>query len=91
MKSRIGYLSPVFPGQKHIFFWREYTALENKGVQLDLISTRRPPQQIMSHMWTGEALRNTTYLSSPTQYVRGRIIELIHGGPLALARYVRAS
>ena len=31
-KLRIGYVVPQFPGQTHIFFWREVRALEAMGL-----------------------------------------------------------
>jgi colanic acid/amylovoran biosynthesis glycosyltransferase len=60
---RIGYVVPEFPGQTHIFFWRELQALAAMEVECDLISTRLPPKNIMSHSWTHEAVSSTTYLS----------------------------
>lgn len=59
---KIGYLIPEFPGQTDIFFWREYKALQELGVDVDIVSTRRPPQNIMSHSWTKEAEAQTSYL-----------------------------
>ena len=41
--QKIGYLIPEFPGQTHIFFWRELQALPGKGVSPELVSTRPPP------------------------------------------------
>ena len=32
MPLRLGYLIPQFPGQTHIFFWRELEALQARGV-----------------------------------------------------------
>lgn len=91
MKSKIGYLIPVFPGQTHIFFWREKTAIENRGIQVDVVSTRRPPKQIISHAWTEEAMRDTTYLFSPLQYLSGTVLELLRCGPRALLRCGQAA
>ena len=59
---QIGYLIPQFPSQTHIFFWRELLALKESGVEADLISTRRPPQGIVSHTWSQEAAQRTVYL-----------------------------
>ena len=36
----LGYLIPQFPGQTHIFFWRELKALETLGFRVVLMSTR---------------------------------------------------
>lgn len=40
---RLGYLVPQFPGQTHMFFWREIRALEKLGMSLTKPSTRPPP------------------------------------------------
>ncbi len=63
---RIGYFIPEFPGQTHIFFWREYQALKRLGIQPELVSTRRPPPGIVSHNWSDDAIRHTTYLFPPS-------------------------
>lgn len=59
---RIGYLIPEFPAQTHAFFWREREALRELGIDTCLISTTRPPQSIISHTWSEQALRETIYL-----------------------------
>jgi len=64
--QRIGYLIPEFPGQTHIFFWRERRELQHRGIDAELISTRRPPPGIVSHEWSSEAARQTRYLYPPT-------------------------
>jgi glycosyltransferase involved in cell wall biosynthesis len=58
---RIGYFIPEFPGQTHIFFWREWHVLKELGVEADWVSTR-PPKAISSHTWAREAGQNTSYL-----------------------------
>jgi colanic acid/amylovoran biosynthesis glycosyltransferase len=60
---RIAYLVPEFPGQTHIFFWREIEALSKIGVETHIVSTRRPPKPIVSHNWAETAQANTFYLS----------------------------
>lgn len=59
---KIGYVVPEFPGQTHVFFWREIQRLEQAGVVVDLISTRKPPQGLRSHLWSSEVQQRTTYL-----------------------------
>ncbi|WP_425071647.1 exopolysaccharide biosynthesis GT4 family glycosyltransferase EpsE [Sagittula sp. S175] len=59
---RIGYIVPQFPGQTHIFFWREIKALEAMGHEVHVFSTRKPPAKLISHDWAGEAMARTTYL-----------------------------
>jgi len=59
---RLGYLVPQFPGQTHIFFWREIAALQARGVSVHLMSTRRPPAGLISHDWSDQAILRTNYL-----------------------------
>lgn len=58
----IGYIVPQFPGQTHIFFWREIKALEDMGHTVHIFSTRKPPAGLISHAWSEEAMARTTYL-----------------------------
>lgn len=58
----IGYLVPEFPGQTHIFLWREYQALTDLDVSVKLVSTRRPPEKVRSHDWSVHAESITSYL-----------------------------
>lgn len=60
----LGYLVPQFPGQTHIFFWREIAELEARGVTVHLLSTQPPPQGLIAHDWSGAAMARTTYLAS---------------------------
>lgn len=62
MNMRIAYLTPEFPGQTHAFIWREHQFLQEDGVDIDIISTKLPPQQIRSQTWAKEAEALTTYL-----------------------------
>ncbi len=62
MTRKLGYLVPQFPGQTHIFFWREIAALEARGVEVHLFSTRPPPPGLIAHDWSGAAMARTTYL-----------------------------
>lgn len=39
---RLGYLVPEFPGVTHVIFWREMRRLREAGVEVRLLSTRRP-------------------------------------------------
>ena len=61
--QKIGYLVPEFPGQTHIFFWRELQALATLDIDADLVSTRLPPARIISHDWAAGAIARTTYLA----------------------------
>ena len=62
MKAKIGYFIPQFPGQTHIFLWRERLFLAELGIETDLVSTQLPPKAIVSHVWAEEAKKNTVYL-----------------------------
>lgn len=62
MTKRIAYVIPKYPGQTHIFFWREMKALEKLGVVVDAVSTQPPPSREVVHEWAAEALRTTPYL-----------------------------
>ncbi|WP_089884420.1 exopolysaccharide biosynthesis GT4 family glycosyltransferase EpsE [Citreimonas salinaria] len=62
---RIGYLVPQFPGQTHIFFWREIAALEAMGHEVHVFSTRPPAAGLIAHDWSGDAMARTTYLGRP--------------------------
>ncbi|MDA7429900.1 glycosyltransferase family 4 protein [Primorskyibacter aestuariivivens] len=70
--DKIGYLVPQFPGQTHIFFWREIAALEAQGVEPVLLSTRKPPAGLIAHDWSDTAMARTTYLAdaSPLALLR---------------------
>ena len=59
----IGILIPQFPGQTHIFFWREILELQKMGVSVALFSTTRPPPGLIAHDWSDRAMADTTYLA----------------------------
>ena len=84
---RVGYLVPEFPGQTHLFFWRELQGLADAGVDCELISTRAPPAGVVSHSWAPAAIRRTTYLSP---LGAGDLVEAVRllasAGPSRLAR-----
>ncbi len=61
--EKIGYLVPQFPGQTHIFFWREIAAMEAMGTTPVLLSTRKPPAGLIAHDWSEQAMARTTYLA----------------------------
>lgn len=88
---RIGFLIPEFPGQTHIFLWRERQALQEIGVSVDLISTRRPNRAIAPHSWTAQAEAETEYLlplgAMDTLRAMG---EVARSGPGAWWRVLRA-
>jgi glycosyltransferase involved in cell wall biosynthesis len=85
MKARIGYLVPEFPGQTHTWIWRDRRALEELGIEADLVSTRRP--KLVVHDWADQAQKLTHYLVPlSARDVRDTVKALVKAGPKALAR-----
>jgi glycosyltransferase involved in cell wall biosynthesis len=74
--TRFGYLVPEFPGQTHVFFWREIQALDAAGIDVDVISTSTPVAGLAAHPWTAEASARTTYLARPG--IRGSLAAARH-------------
>lgn len=65
MKSTpvIAYLIPEFPGQTHIWMWREISHLAEWGVDVRLFSTRRPKESERArHRFAADAVERTTYI-----------------------------
>lgn len=59
----IGYIIPEFPGQTHIWMWREIVQLRRWGVPIKLFSTRRPPDRDRArHAFAEGAAAETAYL-----------------------------
>lgn len=85
MKARIGYLVPEFPGQTHTWIWRERRALEQLGIEADLVSTRRP--KVSCHEWSERAMSLTHYLVPFSRRdVSETLKAFVRAGPKALAR-----
>jgi len=60
---KVGYLIPEFPGQTHIWMWREISHLREWNVPIIIFSTRRPSAQSRArHAFAKAAERETTYL-----------------------------
>jgi glycosyltransferase involved in cell wall biosynthesis len=63
----LGYLIPEFPGQTHIFIWREIEQVRRLGHRVHLYSTREPPDRDRArHAFAAEAAERTTYLWPPS-------------------------
>ena len=89
--TKIGYFIPEFPGQTHIFFWREMKQLRDRGVEPEVVSTRRPAKSIISHSWAEEAISKTEYLFPPTaRKLFGAIVTFLGCGPAAWFRVLGA-
>jgi len=84
MKAKIGYFISQFPGQTHIFFWRERQFLAELGIETDLVSTQLPPRAITSHVWAEEAIKNTVYLLpfAAKDFINS-FVEVLKAGPAA--------
>jgi glycosyltransferase involved in cell wall biosynthesis len=88
----VGYLVPEFPGQTHIFLWRERGALASLGVDAAWISTRRPPRAIFAHEWAAQAERETDYLFPLTAADLPSIaLEILRSGPLGWFRCLQTA
>lgn len=89
---RIAYLIPEFPGQTHIFFWREIDALRRRGIEARFISSRHPPRKIVSHSWAAVSEAKTTYLGEMS--ARNALdagIEFLRCGPLGWLTLIKAA
>ena len=85
--QKIGYLVPEFPGQTHNYFWREIKALRERGIEPELVSTRRPPRGIVAHSWSLDAIARTDYLTPPSaRDMASAIHELGRASPAGWAR-----
>jgi colanic acid/amylovoran biosynthesis glycosyltransferase len=83
----IGYFIPEFPGQTHIFFWRELKELRALGLKPEIVSTHRPQQHLISHTWSDAAARETIYLFPPGLKLLGTALgEILRAGPRAWLR-----
>ncbi len=59
---KIVYFTSEFPGQTHVFLWREYEELLRLGVDVELISTRSPVKGFKPQGWSQVAAQRTRYL-----------------------------
>jgi len=91
MGRRIGFFIPEFPGQTHIFLWREHEALSELGIEAQFVSTAHPPRAIASHAWAEEARRRTEYLL-PLGFggALAAIVEVVRAGPRRIGRSLAA-
>ncbi len=84
---KIGYLVPEFPGQSHTYFWRELKALRERGIEPELVSTRRPPLGVIAHTWALDASARTDYLTPPSaRDMASTIHEIGRASPAGWAR-----
>ncbi|WP_323765898.1 exopolysaccharide biosynthesis GT4 family glycosyltransferase EpsE [Marinovum sp.] len=81
-REKLGYLVPQFPGQTHIFFWREIAEIEALGVTPVLLSTRPPPDGLIVHDWSQAAMARTTYLGAVSLARAARALPRLPWGEL---------
>lgn len=63
MERKLAYLVPEFPGQTHVWIWREMVHMREWGVSRAIFSTRRPPERDRArHAFAREAEEETSYL-----------------------------
>jgi colanic acid/amylovoran biosynthesis glycosyltransferase len=87
----IGYLIPEFPGQTHIFFWREAKALRELGIEVDYVSTRTPRKSLVSHSWASEAMSQTAYLYPMRPiHLPAALGQILRAGPIKWGRVLAA-
>jgi len=83
---KIGMLIPEFPTQTHVFFWREINALRSLGVEVALLSTRRP-KEACPHEFARLAAAETHYVYPPDLGATAR--SLLRGRGLSeIGRYI---
>lgn len=58
---KVGYLMPEWPGQAHVWAWREISHLRELGLDITIFSTRAP-QALGKHSFTAIAQSQTSYL-----------------------------
>lgn len=85
---KIAILIPEFPSQTHAFFWREVQALRSLGVDVFLISTRRPPAHACRHEFAGSAAQQTFYLFPPDWVADTLFLMMLPAGVIRALRYV---
>jgi glycosyltransferase involved in cell wall biosynthesis len=60
---KIGYLIPEFPGQTHVWIWREIIHMRESGIDITIFSTRRPSERDRArHAFAQSAEKETVYL-----------------------------
>src|SRR5688572_2156399 len=60
----VSYLIPEWPGQTHLWIWREISHLREWGVPVRIFATQRQERDMYRarHAFAGEAEGQTTYL-----------------------------
>jgi glycosyltransferase involved in cell wall biosynthesis len=81
---KIGYLIPEFPGQTHIWMWREICHMREWGTQIQMFSTKRPsPESQARHAFASSAAAETFYLWPQSKsYVLGALLWALFARPI---------
>ena len=59
----LGYIIPEFPGQTHIWMWREIVHMRESGSEITIFSTRPPPERDRArHAFVELSQKDTVYL-----------------------------
>ncbi|MGD2183562.1 glycosyltransferase family 4 protein [Lusitaniella coriacea] len=93
IKARIGYLIPEFPGQTHIWMWREICHMREWGTQIVIFSTKHPPKDVLArHSFAQSALEETVYLwSKPFTHMIAVLLWALLTRPWGLLQAIRLS
>ena len=88
LDPKIGYVIPEFPGQTHIWMWREIVHLREWGSSIKIFSTRRPSARDRArHAFALAAEAETTYLwPMGLARILGVLSWALLTSPLGLAR-----
>src|SRR5947209_1724908 len=63
MSLKLGYIIPEFPGQTHIWMWREILWMRRWAEAVHIYSTREPPERDRArHAFAATSRPFTTYL-----------------------------
>jgi colanic acid/amylovoran biosynthesis glycosyltransferase len=90
MEFKLGYMIPEFPGQTHIWIWRERTHLHEWGVQTEIFSTKRPlPRDRARHDFAEAAEAGTRYLWPLSVPQAVRALLWAASRPLGLLRCIK--
>jgi glycosyltransferase involved in cell wall biosynthesis len=85
---KLGYLVPEFPAQTHIIFWREISLLRAMGVEVFLLSTRRPAPGSCPHEFAAQAEAETHYVYPPALATCALALAMRPRGALRAVRYL---
>jgi colanic acid/amylovoran biosynthesis glycosyltransferase len=89
-KMKIGYLIPEFPGQTHIWIWREISHMREWGVQMKIFSTKCPSEDVQARHAFAELARKETYYLWPQSPSRllATLVWVLLTRPLGLVRVI---